>query len=56
MITADESWIHCYDPEMKQYSSKWVEKGAPPPKKTRAAKSVTKAMIITFFDYRGMIM
>lgn len=55
IITADESWIYCYDPETKQQSSEWVEKGGPPPKKARATKSAAKAMVITFFDYRGMV-
>lgn len=42
IITADESWIYCYDPEMKQQSSQWVDKGGPPPKKARAEKSANK--------------
>ncbi len=54
IIMADESWIYCYTPEMKPQSFEWVEKDAPPPKKPHAAKSATKAMVITFFDYRGM--
>lgn len=55
IITADESWIYCYDPEMKQQSTQWVGKGEPPPKKARVQKSAAKALVITFFDYRGMV-
>lgn len=55
IITADESWIYCYDPATKQQSTQWVEKGGPTPKKPRAQKSAAKAMVITFFDYRGMV-
>lgn len=55
IITADESWIYCYDPATKQQSTEWVEKGGPTPKKPRAQKSAAKAMVITFFDYRGMV-
>jgi len=55
IITADESWIYCYDHATKQQSTEWVEKGGSPPKKARAQKSAAKAMVITFFDYRGMV-
>lgn len=55
IITADETWVYCYDPEMKQQSTQWVEKGGPPPKKARVQKSAAKAMVITFFDYKGMV-
>lgn len=55
IITADESWIYYYDPETKQQSSEWVGKGEPPPKKFHGEKSTAKAMMITFFDYRGMV-
>lgn len=55
VITADESWIYCYDPATKQQSTEWVEKDGPRPKKPRAQKSAAKAMVVTFFDYRGMV-
>ncbi len=55
VITVDETWIYVYNPETKQQSTQWVPKGSPPPKKTRANKTTTKAMIITFFDKYGML-
>jgi hypothetical protein len=29
VITGDESWIHDYDPEIKQQSSKWKSPNSP---------------------------
>ena len=55
VITADETWIYMYDPETKQQSTQWVEKGGPPPKKARGNKSAAKTMIITFFNKEGMV-
>ncbi len=55
IITADESWIYAYDPTTKQQSLEWVKKGEGPPKKGRVTKSIQKAMVITFFDYRGVV-
>jgi hypothetical protein len=43
VITGDESWINCYDPETKQQSSQWK------------MKSKVKSMIITFFATKGIV-
>jgi len=48
IITTDETWIHQYDPESKQASMQWIEKGQKPPMKFRAQKSAIKVMA-TFF-------
>ncbi len=55
VITADESWVYQYDPAMIIQSTEWVEKNEGRPKKARATKSANKAMVITFFDYKGMV-
>ena len=34
LVTCDESWIYCYDPETKRQSSQWKHAGSPGPKKT----------------------
>ena len=39
LVTCDESWIYCYDPETKIQSSQWKHAGCPRPKKTRQSKS-----------------
>ena len=41
LVTCDESWIYCYDPETKRQSS-------PRPKKARLSKSTHKLLMIPF--------
>ena len=49
LVTCDESWIYCYDPETKRQSSQWKHAGSPRPKKARQSKSTHKLMMISFF-------
>ena len=49
LVTCDESWIHCYDPETKRQSSQWKHAGSPKPKKARQSKSTYKHLMIPFF-------
>ena len=35
LVTCDESWIYCYDPETKRQSSQWKHAGSPRSKKAR---------------------
>ena len=39
LVTCDESWIYCYDPETKRQSSQWRHTGSLRPKKARQSKS-----------------
>ena len=55
LVTCDESWIYCYDPESKRQSFQWKHAGSPRPKKARQSKSTQKLMMIPFFDSKGMI-
>ena len=55
LVTCDESWIYCYDPETKRQSSQWKHAGSPRPKKARQSKSTHKHLMIPFFDSTGMI-
>ena len=56
LVTCDESWIYCYDPETKRQSSQWKHAGSPRPKKTRQSKSTHKLLMIPFFWHStGMI-
>ena len=55
LVTCDESWIYCYDPETKRQSSQWKHAGSPRPKKARQSKSTHKILMIPFFDSTGMI-
>ena len=49
LVTCDESWIYCYDPETKRQSSQWTHAGSPRPKKARQSKSPNKLLMIPFF-------
>ena len=55
LVTCDESWIYCYDPETKRQSSQWKHAGSPWPKKARQSKSTHILLIIPFSDSTGMI-
>ena len=55
LVTCDESWIYCYDPETKRQSSQWKHAGSPRLKKARQTKSTHKLLMILFFDSIDMI-
>ncbi len=49
LVTCDESWIYCYDPETNRQSSHWKHACSPRP------KSTNKPLMIPFFDGTCMI-
>ena len=55
LVTCDESWIYCYDPETKRQSSQWKHAGSHRPKKARQTKSIHKRLMIHFFNSTDMI-
>ena len=55
LVTCNESWIYCYDPETKRQSYQWKHSGFPSHKKARQSKSTHKLLMIPFFDSTGMI-
>ena len=55
LVTYDESWIYCYDPETKRQSSQWKYAGSANPKMARQSKSIHKPLTIPFLDSTGMI-
>ena len=54
-MPCNESWICCYDPEIKRQSSQWMHVGSPRPKKASQSKSTQKLLMIPFFDSTCMI-
>ena len=56
VITCDETWIFQYDPETKRQSMHWKTPSSPRLKKARQSKSKFKAMLIVFFDIKGVIL
>ena len=55
LVTRDESWVYCYDPETKRQSFQWKYAGSPRPKKARPSKSTHKLSMIPIFDSTGII-
>jgi hypothetical protein len=55
VITCDETWIFTYDPETKCQTMHWKTPSSPNMKKARQSKSKFKAMLIVFFDIKGVI-
>ena len=48
LVTCNENWIYCYDPEAKRQSSQWKLTGSSRPKKARQSKSTHKLLMILF--------
>ena len=51
LVTCNESWISCYDPETKRQSSQWKHAGSPRPKKARRSKSSHKLSMVPFLTW-----
>ena len=49
LVTCDDSWIYCYDPDTNRQRSQWNHAGSPRPKKARHSKSNHKLLMIPFF-------
>lgn len=56
VVTGDETWVHHYDPESKQESMQWSDKGSKPPIKARVRASAGKIMLTVFWDCKGIIL
>ncbi|CAH2007705.1 unnamed protein product [Acanthoscelides obtectus] len=48
IVSGDESWICCYEPENKRQSAVWVFQGEEKPTKVIRSRSVSKKMAATF--------
>ncbi len=56
IITGDESWVWCFEPESKKQSTQWIQRGVDQrPKKFRRSRSIKKVMIAAFFDHEGIV-
>ena len=56
IVTGDETWIHHYDPEMKQQSMQWKHSGSPSPRKFKVHASAGKIMCTVFWDAEGILL
>ncbi len=55
IVTSDESWMYQYDPDLKCHSSEWLGKHDPRPMKAMRSRATGKVLLISFFDFKGMI-
>ena len=55
IVTVDETWIRQYDPESKQESMQWIEKGEKPPRKFKVERSASKLIATVFWDCEGIL-
>ncbi|CAH2020833.1 unnamed protein product [Acanthoscelides obtectus] len=55
IVSGDESWIYCYEPEIKRQSAVWVFQGEEKPAKVIRSRSVSKKMVATFVSKAGHI-
>jgi hypothetical protein len=56
MVTADETWVHRYEPESKTQSMAWKRPTSPVAKKFRSQPSAGKIMLTLFWDMEGAIL
>jgi [histone H3]-lysine36 N-dimethyltransferase SETMAR len=56
IITADETWLHQFEPETKKQSMQWRHVTSPPPRKFSVAQSVKKVMGTVFWDASGVLL
>ncbi len=55
IVTMDESFVYMYDLELKGQSSQWLGKDDPRPQKVRRERAVGKTLLISFFDWKGVV-
>ena len=55
VITGRESWFFEYDPETKRQSFEWHTSASPRSSRARMSESRIKAMLIVFFDAKGVV-
>ena len=58
IVTLDETWARCYEPELKSQSAEWRNEGSPTrrPKKFRQGPSKMKVMLIVAYDCEGIVL
>ncbi len=54
VVTVDESTVSFHTPEKKWQSRQWVKNGKPGPSKARVARFKDEAIVLVFFDAKGI--
>jgi hypothetical protein len=56
IVTADETWLHHYEPESKAQSMAWKRPTSPVAKEFKSQPSVGKIMVTISWDMKGAIL
>lgn len=56
LVTTDETWLHYYEPERKEQSKQWTQKGENTPRKFKRTISAGKVMASVFWDANGILL
>jgi histone-lysine N-methyltransferase SETMAR len=55
ILTCDEAWVYCYEPERKCQSQVWAFPDEVPPTKVVRGRSTGKQMVASFFRHSGHV-
>ncbi len=55
IVAIDETWVRCYEPELKRQSCKWHTPASPRPAKVRRNQSNLKVLMIFAYDNSGIL-
>ncbi|XKL68404.1 hypothetical protein PGB90_003895 [Kerria lacca] len=55
IVTGDESWVACYDPQLKEQSKEYRHRTSPRHKKIRTEQACKKVMLTVFWDCEGVV-
>ena len=55
IVTCDETWVYCYEPERKCQSQVWAFPDEAPPTKVVRGRSTGKQMVASFFRRSGHV-
>ena len=55
IMSGDETWVYCFDPETKQQSQQWIAVGQRPPQKFLRSRTVAKQIIAVFVRRAGHV-
>ena len=55
IVSGDETWVYCFDPETKQQSQQWIPVGQRPPQKFVRSRTVAKQTIAVLVSPAGHV-
>ena len=56
LVATDETWAHCYEPELKRQSAEWQSPGEPRPQKVRQGPTTLKQMWIFAYSNKRILL